>query len=542
MQREELCLLSDAQMQTFISDGFLVLQPDVPTDVHTAVYDKLQWMLDEDYNPGNNILPRVPEMQQVLDAIEVRGALSSVLGADYVLHPHRFCHSNFPGKETPEGPKVGEGSTTFVGWHQDSHSPLSRPRHHFPNYAMLLYYPQDTPPELGPTQLIPGTQYNRSLSDADRARGIQVSGDAGTCVLLHFDMAHGGSLNVGDHCRHMVKFVFARVSESRGPSWDCRDRQWRPPRNPLYPHDQQAVWKWIWNRFLGDGYAAAEPARSVDVPGLVAVLEGDADLEARLDAGNELAELGSAAAAAVPALIASFSGPEPLRQNAIYALAAIGAAAVPALAEHLETARAGEWSEGAFVLEDSAYALAAMGAPALPALELAARHDDEWVRINALFAIGEMGSAGVGALDVLRSALHDASHRVVRTALDALGQLGAAAAPALSEVDALLQGGRPHGGAAQPGPGTATAVLRRNWSGVDQVHVNAAMALLRMGPQVADIEEVLLRALGDTCGYVDGFAIEALLRIDSPNALRGALRHLRTHRWDDTLIRNVRTF
>jgi len=52
----------------------------------------------------------------------------------------------------------------------------------------------------------------------------------------------------------------------------------------------------------------------------------------------------------------------------------------------------------------------------------------------------------------------------------------------------------------------------------------------------------LLNALGDDCGYVNGFAIEALLRFDSPTALRGTLNHLQTHRWDDTLIRNVRTF
>ena len=532
MQQEELHLLSDAQVQKFICDGFLVLQPDVPAAVHSTIYDKLQWMLDEDYNPGNNILPRVPEMQRVLDAPEVRGALQSVLGADYVQQV-RFCHSNFPGEETPEGPKIGEGSTTSIGWHQDSHSPLSRPRHHVPNYAMLLYYPQDTPPELGPTQLIPGTQFNRSFSDVDRARGIQVSGDAGTCVLVHFDVAHAGSLNVGAYCRHMVKFAFARVSEPKQPSWNCRNRQWQPPQNPLNPHDQRAVWKWVWNRLCGDGFATPErAAQSVDVQSLVAVLEGDADLEARLYACNELAELGSAAAPAVPALIASFSGPEPLRQNAIYALAAIGAAAVPALAEHVQTSRAGEWSEGAFVLEDSAYALAAMGPTALPALEIASRHPDEWVRINALFAIGEMGAAAVDALDLLRSALQDESHRVVRTALDALGQLGSAAAPSLSEVDALLQEERPNW----------DAPLRRNWSGADQVRVNAAMALLRMGPQIPGIEEMLLRALGDACGYVNGFAIEALLCLDSPSALRGALRHLRTHRWDDTLIRNVRTY
>ena len=74
------------------------------------------------------------------------------------------------------------------------------------------------------------------------------------------------------------------------------------------------------------------------------------------------------------------------------------------------------------------------------------------------------------------------------------------------------------------------------------MRVNAAMALLRLGPKAPGVEDALAGALGDRCGYVDGFALEALLKVDSPTALQTALSHLRTHRWDDTLIRNVRTF
>ena len=66
--------------------------------------------------------------------------------------------------------------------------------------------------------------------------------------------------------------------------------------------------------------------------------------------------------------------------------------------------------------------------------------------------------------------------------------------------------------------------------------------LLRIGLYEHDVEEGLLRALGDDCGYVNGFAIEALLRFDSPGALRGALHHLQTHRWDHTLIRTAKNF
>jgi HEAT repeat protein len=529
-------LLNDAQVQQFICDGFLVLSPEVPAAVHEAAYAKLQWMMDEDYNPGNNILPRVPEMQQVLDAPDVRGALASVLGADYVLHPHRFCHSNLPGVQTEDGPKVGAGSTSFVGWHQDSHSPLSKPRHHYPRYAMLLYYPQDTPPELGPTQLIPGTQYNRSISDEERARGMQASGPAGTCVLVHFDVAHGGSLNVGAYCRHMVKFVFARVSEPQEPSWNCRSSQWQRPDSVLNPHDQEITWQRIWHWLSGDAVESAQKEADVADADRVAeqieLLQAENPLEQRLRASSSLGFLGAAAAEAVPALIDCFVAVEPLRQNAIYALAAIGAPAIPALVARIEDRSVGKWSEGAFVLEDSAYALAAMGKGAMPALVELAEHQSEWIRINALFALGEMGAAAITCVPLLKAALADPSHKIVRTALDALGQMGAGAAALLPDIAALLQMEKAEW----------TELLQRDWNGGDQVRVNAALALLRLGSGAAGVEDVLEKALGDSCGYVDGFAIEGLLRLQTPSALSKAVHHLRTHRWDDTLIRNVRTF
>ena len=87
---QEDYLLNDEQIREYICNGYLVLSPDLSREVHEAIDQKLQWMLDEDYNPGNNILPRISEMNQVIESPVIRGALSSVLGKDYVVHPHRF--------------------------------------------------------------------------------------------------------------------------------------------------------------------------------------------------------------------------------------------------------------------------------------------------------------------------------------------------------------------------------------------------------------------------------------------------------------------
>ena len=55
-------LLIDDQVRRFITDGYLQLDCRVPADVHASIYAKLQWILHEEGNPGNNILPAVPEI------------------------------------------------------------------------------------------------------------------------------------------------------------------------------------------------------------------------------------------------------------------------------------------------------------------------------------------------------------------------------------------------------------------------------------------------------------------------------------------------
>ena len=83
---------------------------------------------------------------------------------------------------------------------------------------------------------------------------------------------------------------------------------------------------------------------------------------------------------------------------------------------------------------------------------------------------------------------------------------------------------------------------RRSWSSGDQLRVNSAMALLRLGPEIEGMEKTLASLLGDKCGYVDGFSVEGLLRIQTKSATETVISYLQAHRWDDTLIRNIRTF
>ena len=91
-RQKEPKLFTDKQMRQYIADGYVVFKPDVPDGVHATVREKLQFMVDEEFNYGNNVLPRVPEMDRILNSPEVRGALISVLGPGYIEHPHRYSH------------------------------------------------------------------------------------------------------------------------------------------------------------------------------------------------------------------------------------------------------------------------------------------------------------------------------------------------------------------------------------------------------------------------------------------------------------------
>ena len=91
-------LLSDQALQRFIRDGYVSFKVNLPPTFHKALYDKTERMLTSVGNPSNNLLPRLPEIQQVFTDPTFRGAMISILGPDYYLHPHRHCHENRPNR------------------------------------------------------------------------------------------------------------------------------------------------------------------------------------------------------------------------------------------------------------------------------------------------------------------------------------------------------------------------------------------------------------------------------------------------------------
>ena len=89
------------------------------------------------------IFPSVPELGTVYASPKMRGATASLVGEDFVMHPHRHMHSGMGGMDQ--------------NFHKDGHHiPM---RHHRPRWIMGMYFCTDTTIEMGPTGVVSGSQY-----------------------------------------------------------------------------------------------------------------------------------------------------------------------------------------------------------------------------------------------------------------------------------------------------------------------------------------------------------------------------------------------
>jgi HEAT repeat protein len=538
---EEPTLLNDEQMREFITDGYLLFQPTIPATVHEAIYQRLNEIIDVEPNPGNNVLPRVPEMRHVLNCPEVRGALISVLGPDYIEHPHRFCH---PLRPVMEPVSDDEAAAKLIkNSHQDGYTPLGHPRQHYIRYARVMYYPQDTTVELGPTHLIPGSQFNKGLTDEDKTRLIPWEAKAGSVMVSHFDIGHAAGVSSVPQFRHMIKFIYLRASEPSEPTWDSQSTEWKRPKQVQVAHDLELAWSHGWDWLCGklnryDSWQKMHSGAQDPVSKLIEGLSAENDLNKRLESAQLLASSGSGAADAIDPLIEILdSDHQTLRVAAIYTLGAIGNAAIEPLVTHLraegEREDANEkptpWSEGAIAMGDAANALGAIGSEAVEALRGLLREGEGWACINAAFALAEMDSAAAASVPDLVACLDSKSHRLVRTALDSLGSIRQCV-PA-KKLSALFKMTRPEW----------DEEIHRWWSPQDGVRTHAAMALARLGSDSSPAQDDLIAALDDPCGHAASFAMVALQRIGSPEAIQAAMEFLLSQRWDAS-VDGVRQF
>ena len=436
-------LLDDEQMTQYLRDGYVVFSPsELDEGFHDALYSAACEVHDEaraiggDSNHlqviGDNLRARIPALEDFLYADTVQGALTSVLGADFVLHPHHFVH---------------EASTNDQSFHQDGNLPWNDRAHyrsHRPNWAMLFYYPQAVTLEAGPTEVLPGTQYwttdfekddgtwhrgdavdktlrpgelsTDDLAARDRRldavvdllgidglRRHRIEVPAGGAVLAHYDLMHRGSRASAefDGRRFMYKFYYFRTRDPRGArlaQWLLRaDRGTRRHRG-LDRADgghrrhglALAAGRCDWRPEVAaaDQVERIECAKAEDERVRLAYEIGAL---ARDDAGmrQHLRRL-------------LFSDTEALRRSMVYAIGIAGAVCEPIVMEAMANADARVRRVGAYAAGEARIGTAAVVEALFGRLEQDA---DDLVRSNAAYALGLIGrsaTADVSAARLLR--------------------------------------------------------------------------------------------------------------------------------------------
>ena len=505
--------LSDEQVRTFVANGVLTLQPELPAEFHRGMFDRFVELIgsDNDHNPGNNLLPVVPELQLVFDDPVIKGALTSVLGEGYMMHPHRVLHDNPPGSDQQV-------------WHHDSYWGYKRKVHnHHPWWVMIMYYPQDIYERIGPTGVIPGSQYiAQKLADIDEL-GNHTRGEGGVCVMIHYDIWHRKMKNFTNLKRFMVKFEFMRMRRPDRVTWDGAGEDWSNPAE-LPGYRMEPVWRSTWHWLGGRPPPGLTPDPGVVLDGALAAARNGAsegeDHHVRAEAVADIARLGADAVSAAADLVELLGDDnEAVGLNAAYTLAHLGESGVAPLVaamrgddgQNVDDARCfideGQKSELEMVARNAAHGLVAAGLPAVPALLECARDGGPRVRKYALFALGELETDAPEVVDALVAGCRDEDPAVRLNAVESLG----------------LKNGTP--------PAAAETLAAALFDADDEVRFNASLALARLGPAAAPATDALVEALRDGNRYTMGYAVEALERIGTPEAERALIRFLKIARW-----------
>ena len=406
--------LNDEEIAAFIARGYHILQPAIDPEIHRVVREQTRAAFVGGENPGNAIYERAPALKQVLAAPQLVGALSSILGPDYYMECHRHAHLTKPGQ--PAGGFHQDGTVRALkGW--------TRPWRywHRPRKVLLLYFPQAVPNEMGPTTVIPGSQYYRQRPEDMAALECPVAGGEGIMAIVNFACWHRAGTNASGDERIMLKFLFDRRGEPEAPCWNhaadgdpdfaAKARVWSElddGRLLCLPHAWQTMWNWL----SGRGAERVQAAGTVDE--LMAALGSRQEAKA-LEAAYSLGGLVDAGGAG-DLLLRMREGAETEREMAALALSAAGSTAVPVLRQALADADPWLRAMAADIAGDLGRESLALQGDIGRALD----DEDAWVRHNAAQALEIWGrDAGAEEARVVR-ALDDAETFVRFNALGAL--------------------------------------------------------------------------------------------------------------------------
>ena len=473
--------LTDQQISSFLKKGYLEIELELDCMDHHEIYletDRLFQTLKSGANPHNNIVPMVSNLHEVLDDANVKSALTTLAGPNYLIHPHRHCHTNFPS-ERKNSPGM------LQAFHKDGHAHRPQPRHREPRWLILFYSPQDTPLHRGPTAVLPGSHLFSTLSaptpsqappklsnsqnglfteSSFHIRNVKPMIGPPRVVLCHFDLGHGAMINSSILPRYVHKFVVMRTEE---PASDSQLSTLNTA-DPILAH----IWRWLG----GETERHDETDTDIDqwqlrlrsddtIEATRAIYESERFVDQHKDKVIDLLE------EEIHRQLHAYTDNEVLNT----ADAVNGLVQINAIDPLLE------------MLNDDSPAMVSTGA----------------------YGLGQLRHAK--ALPRLRKLIDHPNSGVVRHVISAIGIISSATHVQLTPTLAVL---------------TKKFASEREWD----IRLYIIQAVIRMG-FIDDALPLLCRAAKDEHAYVSSFAIEQLCRFDTDIARKAVIEPLRRQRW-----------
>lgn len=186
--------LTDGEVLAFCKDGYLLCEAVVPDEIN-------RWVTAFIEERGHLPLLEEPRfVEHVLLNPQAAGAVRCLLGRGFALPVNMANHR-------VESPQPAQG------WHCDGGSRMG----YEVNHLQVFYYPQETPAELGPTEVLPGSHFLFSLQSGmghyDRVHGaVLSSAPAGSIFLTAYNIWHRRSRSTRPGLRHMLKYCYWRMA------------------------------------------------------------------------------------------------------------------------------------------------------------------------------------------------------------------------------------------------------------------------------------------------------------------------------------------
>ena len=204
--------LTDTQVLEFCKQGFLVLEGVVPDEINRRMCEYVDAHKD---HPIISIKSKSNERRR---GYEVRLPQEDWFVENVILNPQAagavrsLLGKNFGLPVLPNNHRVECPAPAQV-WHRDGGSRYGPEL----NHLQVFYYPQDTPVELGPTEVVPGSHFffavQSWMSHYGHIRGaVKTAAPAGSIFITVYCIWHRRSASTAHGIRNMLKYCYWRTT------------------------------------------------------------------------------------------------------------------------------------------------------------------------------------------------------------------------------------------------------------------------------------------------------------------------------------------